>query len=286
MNLGGVLHARRVWTGDARSGESIWWDKGVIQGVGTRLQVERAAPSSLPRRVLGGALVTPGVVDGHTHFGMWAINRRRVHLVGCRTRAEAVTRVAAGVDEGGWILGQGWDANGWRERPERGVLDVVHPGPVFLESLDVHAAWVNSAALRIADIRRETPDPYGGIIVRDASGEPTGLLLERAVELIHPHLPVPSKSRLLHAIREAQTLAHQFGVTGIHDVEGIEALEAFEALKEQGELRLRVLFHPPVANLPRLIDAKWKSGAGDAWITKGGLCIATTHRSTKPRGKV
>jgi predicted amidohydrolase YtcJ len=202
---------------------------------------------------------------------MWALNRRRVHLAGCRTRSEAVTRVAAGVEEGGWVLGQGWDANGWRERPERGVLDVVHPGPVFLESIDVHAAWVNSAALRLAGIRRETPDPFGGVIVRDASGEPTGLLLERAVELILPHLPVPPKSRLLHAMREAQALAHQFGVTGIHDVESLESLETLETLRATGELKLRVLFHPPVGDLAKLIERGWRSGEGDEWITKGGV---------------
>lgn len=271
LHLGGVLHARRVWTGDGRRGESIWWSEGVIRGVGSRLQVERTAPSPLPRRVVEGGLVTPGIVDGHTHFGMWALNRRRVHLAGCRTREEAVTRVAAGVPEGGWVMGQGWDANGWKERPERGVLDVVQPGPVFLESLDVHAAWVNSAALQKAGITRATPDPYGGVIVRDASGEPTGLLLERAVELLLPHLPHTSRSHLTHAIRDAQTLAHQFGVTGIHDVEGLEALEAFEALRDAGELKLRVLFHPPVAELPGLIARGWRSGEGDPWITKGGV---------------
>ncbi|MEO6067914.1 MAG: amidohydrolase family protein [Gemmatimonadota bacterium] len=215
--------------------------------------------------------MTPGLVDGHTHFGMWALNRRRVHLAGCRTREEAVTRVAAGGLEGGWVLGQGWDANGWKARPERGVLDVVHPGPVFLESLDVHAAWVNSAALRVAGIDRHTPDPYGGVIVRDPSGEPTGLLLERAVELMSPHLPVPPQARLLKAIRDAQSLAHQLGVTGIHDVEGLDALRAFETLRQEGALKLRVLFHPPVAELPRLIEQEWRSGEGDPWITKGGI---------------
>ena len=271
MNSAGVLHARRVWTGDGRSGESIWWSEGVIRGVGTRLQVERDAPSPLPRRVVAGGLVTPGLVDGHTHFGMWALGRKRVHLAGCRTRAEAVTRVAAGIPEGGWVMGQGWDANGWRDRPERGVLDVVQPGPVFLESLDVHAAWVNSAALHKAGITRSTPDPYGGVIVRDGAGEPTGLLLERAVELILAHLPVAGTGRLRRAMHDAQALAHQMGVTGIHDVEGLETLEALEALKEEGELKLRILFHPPVADLPRLIQMGWRSGEGDAWITKGGV---------------
>lgn len=254
-----------------RGGESLWWSDGVIRGVGTRLEIEKAAPSSLPRYPLPSALVTPGLVDGHTHFGMWALNRRRVHLAGCRSRQEAVTRVAAGVSEGGWVMGQGWDANGWRERPEKGVLDVVQPGPVFLESLDVHAAWVNSAALLRAGITRATPDPFGGVIVRDGAGEPTGLLLERAVELMLPHLPVPGQNRLTHALRDAIPVAHQFGVTGVHDVEGLDALKALEALRDSGGLKLRVLFHPPVADLDRLIEMGWRSGEGDGWITNGGV---------------
>jgi predicted amidohydrolase YtcJ len=101
------------------------------------------------------------------------------------------------------------------------------PGPdpaVYLDSLDVHAAWVNSAALLTAGITRDTPDPYGGRIVRDGNGDPTGLLLERAVELMTPHLPQPSPEDLLAAVREAQTEAHRLGVTGIHNVEGPDAL--------------------------------------------------------------
>lgn len=271
MNDSGVLHARRVWAGDGRSGESVWWANGVIQGVGPRQVIDRAAPSPLPRYTLPTALVTPGLVDGHTHFGLWALGRGRVRLARCRSAKEAAEEVRTGAVEGGWIIGQGWDANGWPHPPHRGVLDAVTDRPVFLESLDVHAAWVSTSALRAAGITRATPDPFGGRIVRDPAGEPTGLLLERAIELIRPHLPTPTGPRLRHVILDAQREAHTLGVTGIHDVEGLETLEAFEALRDSGLLKLRVLFHPPVAELPRLIERGWRSGEGDPWITRGGV---------------
>ena len=152
-----------------------------IRGVGRAVAIDREAPRHLPRFDLPGALISPGFVDGHTHFAMWALGRRRVQLAGARTRAEALARVAAGTPSRGWILGHGWDANNWSERPDRYALDRVHANPVYLDSLDVHAAWVNSAALAVARVTGETPDPPGGRIVRDAAGEPTGLLLERAV---------------------------------------------------------------------------------------------------------
>ena len=269
---GGVLCGRRVLTlVPGVEGDALWWRDGRIQGVGSAREIDRQAPKHLPRFDYPGALVTPGFVDGHTHFARWAMGRRQVRLAGARTRAEAVARVAAGAPSRGWIVGHGWDANGWTEPPDRDALDVVHASPVYLDSLDVHAAWANSAALAVARITRETPDPPGGRIVRDAAGEPTGLLLERAVELVAKLVPAPSSEILDEAMRDAQSEAHRLGVTGIHDVEDERAWQSFHRLEQSGELRLRVLFHPPVASLPDLIRRGARSGAGTPWLGMGGV---------------
>jgi predicted amidohydrolase YtcJ len=252
-------------------GESIWWEDGRIQGVGSAIEMERAAPHWVPRLELPEALVTPGLVDGHTHLAMWALNRRRVELAGLATREEVIARVAAARPLQGWIIGQGWDANAWSSPPHRWALDEVQPGPVYLDSLDVHAAWLNTAALAAAGITRQTTDPFGGRIVRDANGDPTGLLLERAVELATPHLPEPSAPVLEDSLREAQAEAHRLGITGIHDVESMAVLDGFRRLEAAGELRLRVLFHPPVTALPSLIAGGVRSGQGSAWLTLGGV---------------
>ena len=135
----------------------------------------------------------------------------------------------------------------------------------------MHAAWVNSAALAAAGITRDTPDPFGGRIVRDAAGEPTGLLLERAVELMLPCLPDPPPDVLDAALREAQTEAHRLGLTGIHNVEGEAVLDAFRRLERGDALRLRVLFHPPVASLPTLVAQGVRSGTGSEWLRIGGV---------------
>ena len=218
-------------------------------------------------------LVTPGFVDGHTHFALWALNRRRVQLAGMKRREAIVAAVAGAAPAQGWIIGQGWDANGWPIAPDRQALDAVQRLPVYLDSLDVHAAWVNSAALVAAGITRDTTDPFGGRIVRDAAGEPTGLLLERAVELMIPYLPVPPPDRLDDALGEAQAEAHRLGVTGIHNVERLDTMVAFERLEKAGSLRLRVLFHPPVEALPDLIRRGIRSGVGSEWLTVGGVKI-------------
>jgi predicted amidohydrolase YtcJ len=252
-------------------GDAVWWEEGTVRAVGAHGEILQRAPSRLPRYELPDALVTPGFVDGHTHFALWALSRSRVQLAGVESRAEAVQRVAAAVPEQGWVVGQGWDANRWSEPPDRGVLDAVQPGPVYLDSLDVHAAWVNTAGLRAAGINAETPDPASGRIVRDAAGEPTGLLLERAVELVMPVLPRPPAERLDQALRVAQAEAHRLGVTGIHDVEDDAARAAFARLDARGELRLRVLFHAPVASLPHLIRQGERSGVGSDWLVLGGV---------------
>jgi predicted amidohydrolase YtcJ len=269
---GGFIRGRRILSlTDGVRGDAVWWEDGTIRGVGRASALERQAPASLPRYDLPDALITPGFVDGHTHFALWALGRRRVQLAGALTRAEAVARVAAAHPVQGWVVGQGWDANAWRDAPERRVLDAVQHGPVYLDSLDVHAAWVNSAALAAAGIDRATPDPFGGRIVRDATGEPTGLLLERAVELVTRVLPEPPRDVLDAALREAQEEAHRFGITGIHNVEGLNVLAAFSRLEAAGDLALRVLFHPPVAALPDLVRRGVRSGAGNEWLAVGGV---------------
>ncbi len=268
----GLIRARRVLTlSPGLEGDCVWWRDGRIEAVGSAAKLERAAPRDVPRYDSPDALVTPGLVDGHTHLALWALNRRRVELSGLRTREEVIARVAAARPVQGWVIGQGWDANGWSSPPDRRALDRVQAGPVYLDSLDVHAVWLNSAALAAAGITRDVPDPYGGRIVRDASGEPTGLLLERAIELVTPHLPDPPPDVLDAALLDAQTEAHRLGVTGIHDVESMQVLEAFQRLEAGGKLRLRVLFHPPVSALPGLVGRKIRSGQGSDWLTIGGV---------------
>ncbi|HEY8106558.1 MAG TPA: amidohydrolase [Gemmatimonadales bacterium] len=253
------------------SGDAIWWDRGAVRAVGAAATLARQIPPGTPVVELPDALVTPGLVDAHTHFATWALGRRHVRLAGARTRSEALRRVAGAVPEGGWVRGQGWDANDWTEAPDRWSLDALHAGPVCLDSLDLHAAWLNSPALAAAGITRDTPEPFGGRIIRDAVGEPTGLLLDRAVELVLPVIPAPAGDALLTALVEGQAEAHRLGITGIHDVESEQVLRAFRHLETAGALRLRVLFHPPVATLHRLVANGVRSGQGSDWLTIGGV---------------
>jgi len=272
-SISGFLRAARVltMTGGGRSDDAVWWHNGLVRAVGPAAELDRLVPPETPRFDLPRALVTPGLVDGHTHFAAWALGRRRVQLADAGDRAEVARRVAAAQPVQGWVLGQGWNANGWAEVPDRHALDRAQAGPVFLDSHDLHAAWLNSAALAAAGIDRRTPDPFGGRIVRDAAGEPTGILQERAVELALPARPGPPAELLRTAILEAQAEAHCLGLTGIHDVESDEVLRVFQGLDADGLLRLRVLFHPPVASLPTLIRHDARSGKGSQWLTAGGV---------------
>jgi hypothetical protein len=262
----------RAVFGAAPTSTAVLWMDGIIAAVGAGKDLAGRLPTGAPVVEVPTALITPGFVDAHTHFAQWALKRRQVDLTGAGTREEAVRRVAGGHPSQGWVLGQGWDANDWSEPPTRAALDAVQPAaPVFLDSLDVHAAWVNSTALSRAGLSSETPDPPGGRIVRDAAGDPTGLLLERAVDLVRRAVPEAPSDLLEEALLLGQQEAHRLGVTGIHDMEELRVLEAFRRLEATDRLALRVLFHPPVAELAGLIARGVRSGTGSAWITHGGV---------------
>ncbi|HEX3927436.1 MAG TPA: amidohydrolase [Gemmatimonadales bacterium] len=267
----GFLRTRRLLTLSPDStGDGLYWRNGRIEAVGDAKSIRRHLAADTPEYDLEDLLITPGFVDSHTHFGQWALSRRQVHLAGC-DRAEALRRVAAAPVEQGWIRGHGWDANNWDKPPHRGMLDAIASGPVWLDSLDVHAAWLNAAALSALGITRETADPAGGRVVRDAAGEPTGVLMERAVEMAAAGLPAPHPAGLLVAVKEAQREANRLGVTGIHDMGDRHSLAAFQQLDAAAELTLRVLFCPPVTMLPELAAAGARTGSGGPMLRTGGI---------------
>jgi predicted amidohydrolase YtcJ len=268
----GILRARRIVTlADRIDGTALRWQNGRIVAVGSPREVSGRLPADAPDLDLPDLLVTPGLVDSHTHFGMWALGTQRVHLAGL-SRLEALAAIATGAVEDGWIQGQGWDANDWDSQPDRWMLDALHPTtPVWMDSLDVHAAWLNSAALERCGITPETPDPPGGRIVRDAAGIPTGVLLEFAVAMAAAKLPIPDPHRLRTALEAAQQRAHALGLTGIHDVGDRHSRAILEAMNSDGTLTIRVLAHPPVAMLPELITAGLRSGTGQGMLRHGGV---------------
>src|SRR5262247_3466960 len=146
---------------------------------------------------LSGRTVLPGLVDAHGHL-MYLARGRLTLDVARMTSAEAIAAAVAAqarrTRAGEWISGRGWDQNLWPDRrfPTRASLDRAAPRhPVALVRIDGHATWANSAALQAAGITRDTADPTGGLVVKDAGGEPTGLLIDTAQRLVQRAEPAP-----------------------------------------------------------------------------------------------
>lgn len=226
---------------------------------------------------LGGRTAIPGLIDAHIHVLGLGLALGQVDLASATTLAECVQRVAARAGEtapGRPLVGRGWNQNDWAEArwPARQDLDaVVGDRPVALNSKDGHLLWVNSAALRLAGITRETPDPAGGEIARDEHGEPTGVLKENATRAVDAALPPPSDDEIDAALCRATQHALALGLTGLGNFEGPEVLRAFGRLHERGELRLRVTQHIAHASLDAALAAGLYSGLGDEWVRIGSL---------------
>ncbi|HEX6308183.1 MAG TPA: amidohydrolase [Longimicrobiales bacterium] len=251
---------------------------GRVAAAGSAAALRSAAHG--PRLLdLTGTTITPGLTDAHAHLTEWAFARREVDLADAGSPAEAAARVRRHADgQGGtsWIRGRGWNPHRWRgAAPERALLDGI-ARPVVLQSHDMHALWVNRAALELAGIDRHTPDPDGGTIVRDTAGEPTGLLLEWAGRLVTQHMTAPSLDDAAAAVRDAQTELHSLGITGIHSFPGIhlarpDPLAVLRRMQERDELRLRIVQLIALEQLDAAIAAGVRSGDGDEWIRLGAV---------------
>ncbi|MDD3642726.1 MAG: amidohydrolase, partial [Candidatus Krumholzibacteria bacterium] len=220
---------------------------GRILAVGDTKEILALAGAGAERYDLGGRCVIPGLVDAHTHFSGYALSLASLDLAGTASLDEVVGLVAeraAAAREGEWVTGRGWDQNDWDRPsfPHRRDIDRACAGhPALLVRVCGHAALAGSAALEAAGIGRDTPDPPGGRIVRDADGEATGLLLDEAIELVRRLVPETSQAqrRMLFAKAARNCLAA--GLTGVHEMGiGSRTAALYEELCGTQELPLRV----------------------------------------------
>jgi hypothetical protein len=226
--------------------EALSVRNGRIAGAGSSADLLADCPPGAARIDLGGRAVIPGLTDAHAHFLGYAERSAWIQLRGARSLADAAAVVSAraGGAGSGWVLGRGWDQNDWPEPvyPGRAELDAAAgPVPAYLVRVCGHAAWVNTAALRLAGIGASTPDPPGGRIVRDAAGEPTGILLDNAMDLVSrlvPPFAAADKKRLLV---EAAGRCLAAGLVGVHEM-GVsaETVELYRELYAAGELPFRI----------------------------------------------
>ncbi len=196
---------------------------------------------------LYGATVVPGFNDSHCHLYGLGKALDEIDLNGTALAAEVAARVATAMEQSpgdGWLQGRGWDQNDWagQEYPTKALLDAVTGDrPALLRRVDGHAALANSAALRLAGITADTPDPEGGSILRDADGQPTGILIDNAAGLVRAIIPPVSQAQMKRRILLAVEHCLQHGITGVHEA-GItwERAQLYLDMATSGELELRI----------------------------------------------
>jgi len=244
-----VYVARRIRTLDEQKPEAqaLAVRKGRLVAVGTRAEVLKAAGEGARVVDYGDAVVVPGLVDAHAHIAGLGRSLTVARLEGARSVDEVVRRLAEAPStsfQGDWLIGKGWDQNGWpgQEFPGRRELDARFPRtPVYLTRVDHHAAWVNGEALKRAGISRETPDPAGGRILRDAKGEPTGVLVDNAMDLVAKVVSPPTDEQLEARLSAALERCAQVGLTGVHDAGmDLRTFRKLQAWDMAGRLPVRV----------------------------------------------
>lgn len=272
MLIDGVIH-----TMDSRNpgAEALAAIDGEIVAVGS--SSELLASWRGPETVVinaGGAPVLPGLIDAHAHMMNLGRFLLTVDLFGTRSAAEVAERVGEAVRShapGEWIVGRGWDQNDWevKEFPTREILDRVAPtNPVFLDRVDGHAVWVNTAALEAGGVTAATPDVEGGQVIRDAEGRPTGILIDFATDLVERAMPPPDEEALLEILDAAQERVVSVGLTGVHDMgAGPDTLALYRRWDGEGRIvpRLVVYFS---ARSPAAIDW-WRAEGKDLYGDPG-----------------
>jgi predicted amidohydrolase YtcJ len=287
-----LLLGGRVWTGRP---DCPWADALAVAG--ERILAVGRADDLLPQAGPGtrridtrGLLVVPGFHDSHVHFAAGCLQLGRVQLKDAADEAEFGRRLqefSSPLTAGAWLVGGRWDHDHTfgGALPTAALLDRYVPDrPAFLRRYDGHMAVANSAALRIAGVGRETCDPPAGKVVRDPlTGEPTGALLDAAMDLVWRHIPDPGVDEIAAALPGGFALAARQGITSVHDMlgDGGPCLEAYRKALERDELTTRLHLYWPMddrkaaAELAREAPSAWLRVCGAKAFVDGSLGSST-----------
>jgi hypothetical protein len=279
----------KIVTGDDRGSvaEAMVVRGDRIQAVGPAAQLRRQYGSGARLVDLKGRTVIPGLIDTHTHGLDWATSMVRGEIDLRYPEVKSIAEVqrlvgarAKSVQPGQWIRGLDWDDGTLAENRYvlKGDLDAAAPdNPVFLMHATGHLAAVNSAALKLAGISSKTADPVGGVIDRDAGGEPTGILKDGAMGLVMRLTPRATQEERVSAVGYFARACAEVGLTMIHDVSlRPEDLWAYQEARRRGLLKVRVRLAQLVDNqaaLVRLRGMGVHTGFGDSWLKLGGAKI-------------
>ena len=275
-----VLVNGKIWTVNDKQPEveAVAVLGNRIAAIGSTGEIRKWIGANTKVIDLQGRRVTPGFNDSHVHFLDGGMGLASVQLRDARTPEEFRDRIrdfAAKLPKGRWILNGNWDHENWTppNLPTRRLIDAVTPdNPVFINRLDGHMCLANSLALKLAGVTRETPDPPGGTIVRDANGEPTGVLKDAAMSYVSKVIPNPGEEVIAEAIRAAMRYAAENGVTSVQDMSASpEVFAVYQKLLANGELTVRIYGHQPLSEWGRLARAGIRAGFGNDKIKIGGL---------------
>lgn len=231
---------------DLKTFAAIAFDAGKVLEVGDGARLRGKYPTA---HIIdaGGRTMLPGLIDAHGHVLSLGLERVQIPLTGTTSLAQAQQQIAAYARENpdrAWLLGTGWNQVIWNlgRFPTAQELDAaVADRPAVLERIDGHAKWLNSRALQAAGISRSTPDPVGGRIERDATGNPSGVLVDGAMALVERVIPKATAAQRLAALQAAMASMNSVGLTGVGDAGvGADGIALYKRLADRGQLSLRV----------------------------------------------
>ncbi len=274
-----ILINGRIWTGNKKQAwaEALAAQGERIIGIGTSAQIKKLANPKTRVIDLQGQLALPGFIDDHTHFIEGGFHLLSVDLRDAATPqafADRIKKQAAKLAKGRWLRGGDWDHERWGgELPRKEWIDsFTADNPVFITRLDGHMGLANSAALKLAQITKDSQSPEGGTIVKDPqTGEPTGVLKDDAMALVYKVIPDESDAEYEEALQAALDYAASVGVTSIQDITGWRDYEIYKKFKAANRLSVRVYARTPMREWQRQAEIVKTQGAGDHWLRLGGL---------------